>query len=384
MADESGQEKTEQPSEKRLREAREKGELPRSRDLSGAMVVLAGVAALMNGGEHAVGHARRIFSIGLDYPRAALLTDALPGRALHEALHEAFGLFWPVAAATLLATLAGPLMLGGLNFSVEALQPKFERLDPIKGLGKIFAMRGLVELGKALLKLLFIGAVLMLLLRHWQGQLQATGRGSVTAGIAQSVGLLGNAALWFGCILALIGGIDAMYQKFDHAKNQRMTKQEVRDEMKESDGNPELKGRIRQMQQQQSRRRMMEDLPQADVVVVNPSHFAVALRYDDGRMGAPRVIAKGVDLLAQQIRMVAGSHRIPLVEAPPLARALYATTELGREIPAALYVAVAQVLAYVYQLKQATAQGEAPPPTPVPEVDPDLMGAYRDHDGTPA
>lgn len=378
MSEESDQEKTEQPSEKRLRESREKGEVPRSRDLSGAMVVLAGVAALMSSGETAFVHARRIFSVGLGYSREALFSDALPGRTLHAAILEALGLFWPVAVATMLATLAAPLLLGGLNFSAQALQPKFERLNPITGLGRIFAMRGLVELGKALLKLLFIGAVLALLLRHWQGELQATGRGAVTAGIVQSIGLLGRAALWFGSMLALIGSIDALYQKFDHAKRLRMTKQEVRDEMKESDGNPEMKGRIRQIQQQQSRRRMMEELPKADVVVVNPSHFAVALRYDDGRMGAPRVIAKGVDLLAQQIRLVAGSHRIPLVEAPPLARALYATTEIGREIPAALYVAVAQVLAYVYQLKQATAQGETPPAAPTPEVDPDLMGPYRE------
>ena len=378
MADDSDQEKTEQPTEKKQRESREKGEVPRSRDLSGAMVVLAGVAALMNSGESAFLHARQIFSLGLGYSREALFTDALPGRALHAAMHEALMLFAPVAVATMLATLAAPLLLGGLNFSAQALQPKFERLDPIKGLGKIFAMRGLVELGKALLKLLFIGAVLGLLLRHWQGELQATGRGSVMAGIAQSIGLLGRAALWFGSMLALIGGIDALYQKFDHAKNLRMTKQEIKDEMKESEGNPEMKGRIRQVQQAQARRRMMEELPQADVVVVNPTHFAVALRYDDGRMGAPRVIAKGVDVLAQQIRLVAGSHRIPLVEAPPLARALYATTELGREIPAALYVAVAQVLAYVYQLKQATAQGETPPAAPTPEVDPDLMGPYRE------
>jgi flagellar biosynthetic protein FlhB len=378
MSDDSDQEKTEQPTEKKLRESREKGEVPRSRDLSGAIVVLAGVAALMNRGESAFLHARRIFSLGLGYSREALFSDALPGRTLHAALHEALNLFAPVAVATMLATLAAPLLLGGLNFSAQALQPKFERLDPIKGLGRIFAMRGLVELGKALLKLLFIGAVLALLLRHWQGELQATGRGPVMAGIAQSIGLLGRAALWFGSMLALIGGIDALYQKFDHAKNLRMTRQDIRDEMKDSEGNPEMKGRIRQVQQSQSRRRMMEELPKADVVVVNPTHFAVALRYDDGRMGAPRVIAKGVDVLAQQIRLVAGSHHIPMVEAPPLARALYATTELGREIPAALYVAVAQVLAYVYQLKQAAAQGETPPAAPSPEVDPDLMGPYRD------
>jgi flagellar biosynthetic protein FlhB len=378
MAEGSDQEKTEEPTEKRLRESREKGEVARSRDLSGAAVVMAGVLALMSTGESAFRHAQRIFGLGLGYSREALFTDALPGRALHAAALEALGLFWPVAAATVLATLVGPLLLGGLNFSAEALQPKFERLDPIKGLGKIFAMRGLVELGKALLKLLFIGGVLALLLNHWNPELQATGRGTVIAGIAQCMTLLARAALWFGAVLALIGAIDAGYQKYDHAKNLRMTKQEIRDEMKETDGNPEMKGRIRQVQQAQARQRMMEDLPKADVVIVNPTHFAVALRYDDGHMGAPRVIAKGIDVLAAQIRLVAGSHHIPLVEAPPLARALYATTRLGHEIPAALYVAVAQILAYVYQLKQATARGETPPAAPSPEVDPDLMGPYRD------
>ncbi|MEO8809364.1 MAG: EscU/YscU/HrcU family type III secretion system export apparatus switch protein, partial [Rhodanobacter sp.] len=168
MSDGSDQEKTEQPSEKRLRESREKGEVPRSRDLSGAVVVLAGVAALMNSGQSGLRHAQRIFELGLGYSREALFSDALAGRSLHAAMHEALLLFAPVAIATMLATLAAPLLLGGLNFSAQALQPKFERLDPIKGLGKIFALRGLVELGKALLKLLFIGGVLGLLLQHWQ------------------------------------------------------------------------------------------------------------------------------------------------------------------------------------------------------------------------
>lgn len=377
MSDESDEEKTEQPSEKRLKEAREKGDVPRSRDLSGAMVVLAGVFALMSSAPSAMAHAQNIYSLGLSYSRDALFSEALPGRALRMALHEALSLFAPVAICTVLATLAAPILIGGLNFSAEALQPKFERLDPIKGLGKIFALRGLVELGKALLKLLLIGFALVLLLRHWQGELLTTGRGSVAFGIAESISLLGRAALTFGCMLGLIGGIDALYQKFDHNKRQRMTKQELKDEAKETEGNPEMKGRIRQVQHEMSRRRMMQDLPTADVVVTNPSHFAVALKYDENRFGAPRVIARGVDVLAQQIRSAAVGHRIPLVEAPPLARALYATTELGREIPASLYVAVAQILAYVYQLKTAKARGDAPPKPPQPDVDPDLMGPYK-------
>ncbi len=276
MSEESDQERTEQPSEKRLREAREKGDLPRSRDLSGALVVLAGVSALLAGGDKAFMHAKRIYSLGLEYPREALFSDELPARVMHAAMREAMALFAPVAIATMLATLAGPILLGGLSFSGQALQPKFDRLDPLKGLGRIFALRGLVELAKSFLKLFLIGGVLAMLLWQAQAHLLATGRGPVPAGIAQSLALLGRAALLFGSVLALIGGIDALYQRFDYGKRQRMTKQEVRDEMKESEGNPELKNRIRQVQHQLARRRMMQELPQADVVVVNPTHFAVA------------------------------------------------------------------------------------------------------------
>lgn len=377
MSEHDAEDRTEKPSEKRLREAREKGDVPRSRDLSGALVVLAAVAALMSASEKMFAHARTIYALGLNYGRDALFSGELPGRVLHAAISEALALFAPVAVATILATLAAPTILGGLSFSTQALEPKFDRLDPISGLGRVFSMRGLVELVKSLLKLLFIGSALAWVLWHSQDDVQAAGRGAVAAGITHALTVLGRSALLFGCMLAIIGGIDAAYQKYDHAKKLRMTKQELRDEMKESEGNPELKSKIRQVQQQLARRRMMQELPTADVVVTNPTHFAVALKYDEGRMRAPRVIAKGVDVIAHQIRSVAGAHRIPMVEAPPLARALYATTELGREIPAALYVAVAQVLAYVFQLKQATLHGDTPPTPPSPEVDPGLQGPYK-------
>jgi flagellar biosynthesis protein FlhB len=377
MAEKDDQERTEQPSEKRLREAREKGDIPRSRDLSGSVVVLTGVATLINNGAGSMAHVRRIYGLGMSYGRDALFSDELTTRVFRLAMHEAMAMFAPVAVATMLAALAAPILLGGLNFSAQALEPKLERLDPIAGLGRIFAMRGLVELAKSLAKLLLIGAVLLMVLKNWQNDLMATGHREVNAGMLMAFGLLGHAALLFGSVLALIGGADALYQKFDHSKRLRMSRQELKDESKESDGNPELKGRIRQMQFQMARKRMMQELPKADVLITNPTHFAVALRYDEGRMGAPRVIAKGVDELAQQIRLVASSHRIPMVEAPPLARALYATTQLDREIPASLYVAVAQVLAYVFQLKQAKARGDEPPPTPKPDIDPDLMGPYK-------
>jgi flagellar biosynthetic protein FlhB len=378
MAEGENEDRTEQASEKRLEDAREKGEVPRSRDLSGALVVLAGVSAMLSSGSALYAHVRQIYRLGLSYSRTDLFSDRLPLHALAAAGREAVAFMVPIFAATAIAALAEPVLLGGLNFSVQALEPNFGRLDPIAGVAKMFSLNSLVELSKSLLKLLFIGATLVLLLRHDESAVIATGTGTVGSGIAQMLTLLGNAGLLFALVLGLIGGIDAVWQRFDYNRRHRMTKQEQRDEHKDTDGNPEMKGRIRQVAQQLSRRRMMQELPKADVVVVNPTHFAVALKYDDSRMRAPRVIAKGADVVAQQIRLVASAHRIPLVEAPPLARALYATTQLGQEIPAALYAAVAQILAYVYQLKQATEQGAPLPVLPKQEIDPDLQGRYRE------
>ena len=377
MADTENEDRTERASEKRLQEAREKGEIPRSRDLSGAMVVLAGASMLLSGSTTLYGHMHRIYALGMSYSREALFSDQLASRAMHEVALEMLALLTPIFAATLLAAVGSSVLIGGLNFSAEALVPKFERLDPIAGFGRLVSLNGLIELVKSLLKLVFIGGALALLLRYDEPWVMATGTGSVNSGIGEALSLVAHAALLFAVILALIGGIDAVWQRFDFDRRHRMSKQEVKDEHKDTEGNPQLKGRIRQMQQQLARRRMIQEVPKADVVVVNPTHFAVALRYDDARMRAPRVIAKGVDVLAQQIRLVADAHRIPLVEAPPLARALYATTDLGHEIPAALYVAVAQILAYVYQLKQAVERGGPAPSVPKPEIDPELQGRYR-------
>jgi flagellar biosynthesis protein FlhB len=377
MAETENEDRTERASERRLQEAREKGEVPRSRDLSGAMVVLAGASMLLSGGASIYAHLRRIYGFGLGYSREALFSDQLMARVFHEVAGEVLSLLTPIFAATLLAAVGSSVLIGGLNFSSEALIPKFERLDPIAGFGRLFSLNGLIELAKSLIKVLFIGSAMVLLLRHDEAAVIATGSGAIGAGVGQALTLVAHAALLFAVVLGVIGAIDAGWQRFDYERRHRMSKQELKDEHKDSEGNPQLKGRIRQMQHQIARRRMIQEVPKADVVVVNPTHFAVALRYDDARMRAPRVVAKGVDVLAQQIRLVADAHRIPLVEAPPLARALYATTDLGQEIPAALYVAVAQILAYVYQLKQAVKLGGPAPSVPKPDVDPELQGRYR-------
>ena len=372
------EDKTERASDKRLQDAREKGDVPRSRDLSGALVVLAGASVLLANSSQMYTHMHNIYAFGLSYSRDALFSDRLPSRVLYQVLREVLAILTPVFAATLMAAVGATVAIGGLNFSSEALVPKFERLDPIAGFGRLFALNGLIELAKSLLKVVFIGCAMVLLLRHDIPDVMATGSGSIGAGIGESLTLVAHAAMLFAVVLASIGGADVVWQRIDYGRRNRMTKQEVKDEHKDMEGSPQLKGRIRSMQMQIARRRMIQEVPKADVIVVNPTHFAVALRYDDARMRAPRVVAKGVDVIAQQIRLVAAAHNVPLVEAPPLARALYATTELGQEIPAALYVAVAQILAYVYQLKQATQHGGPAPTVPKPDIDPELQGRYRE------
>lgn len=377
MSETDKEDQTEAPSEKRLREAREKGDLPRSRDLSTAIVVLAGVTSLIASRDQIAVHASNIMHVGLQYGRDDLFAANGLSHALMTAAMEGLRLVGPVFIGTAVAAVAAPAVMGGLNFSIEALAPKFDRLDPIKGFSRLVSMNGLVELGKSLLKLILIGGALMWFLRRSTQEMYAVGTGPVNAGIAHAFGVFAHASFIFACVLGVIALVDAPWQKFSFTKKMKMSKQEVKDEHKESEGSPELKSKIRQMQMQMSRRRMMEDVPLADVIVVNPTHFAVALKYDDENMGAPRVVAKGVDVMAQQIRDVAGHAKVPVVEAAPLARALYATTEIGREIPSALYVAVAQILAYVFRLKQAIAMGDLPPDLPEQDIDPELLGPYR-------
>jgi flagellar biosynthetic protein FlhB len=377
MSETDKEDRTEAPSEKRLREAREKGDLPRSRDLSTAVVVLAGVTTLIAAREQMSLHAANIMHVGLRYSRGDLFAANGVYRALATAALEALKLLGPVFAVTAVAAIAAPALMGGLNFSGQALVPKFDRLDPIKGFSRLVSVNGLVELGKSLLKLVLIGGALVWFLLRSTRDMYTVGTGPVSIGIARAFAIFGQASLVFACVLGVIALVDAPWQKFSFTKKMKMSKQEVKDEHKESEGSPELKSKIRQMQHQMARRRMMEDVPTADVIVTNPTHFAVALKYDENRMGAPRVVAKGVDVIAQQIRDVAGGAKVPVVEAPPLARALYHTTEIGREIPAALDIAVAQILAYVFRLKQAIAVGDLPPDLPEQDIDPDLLGPYR-------
>jgi flagellar biosynthetic protein FlhB len=270
----------------------------------------------------------------------------------------------PVLLAITLAAIIAPLALGGWSFSGQAMAPQFNRLNPLEGVKRMFAMRSLVELAKALAKFGLVAVIATIVLWNDAAELMALGREPLEQAIGHAVQISGKALLVISAGLLVIAGFDAPYQLWQYAKQMRMSREQIREEYKESEGSPEIKGRIRQMQQQLARQRMMQEVPKADVVVVNPTHFAVALKYDEKRMRAPIVVAKGVDLVAAKIREVAGEHAVPIFEAPPLARVLYRNVDIGDEIPATLYVAVAQILTYVFQLRVAKRAGGPVPPKP--------------------
>jgi flagellar biosynthetic protein FlhB len=270
----------------------------------------------------------------------------------------------PILGATFCAALAAPIAIGGWNFSAGALVPQFSRLNPVNGMGRVFSTRGLVELGKGLAKVGVVGVTAWVLLKGLTPQLMGLSSEPLNNAIGHAVALAGYALLVLTCGLAIIAGFDVPFQLWQHARDLRMTREEVKEEFKESEGSPETRGRIREVQRALAKGRMLQDVPKADVIITNPTHYAVALRYDEKKMHAPLVVAKGTDLLAAKIREIAAEHGVPVVEAPPLARALHKSVEIGREVPAALYVAVAQVLTYVYQLKAARERGATPPPPP--------------------
>ena len=363
MAEEqTGQERTEQPTERRLQEARKKGQVPRSRELNTMLsLILASIALLVLGG----GISRNIMQISVEgfsiSRELAFDANQLPFQFMYMASQTLLALS-PFMAVMLVAALAGPLMMGGWSFSLETISFKLEKLNPIKGLARIFSLKGLVELVKALAKfVLLIGAAILVFFTIDQQLLSLTSMSPKAAGI-EAVSVLVQVLLILSATTILIVALDVPFELWNHQKQLRMTKQEIKDEMKETVGNPQVKQRIRTMQRQLAESRMMEDVKTADVVITNPTHYAVALQYLDRPGSAPRLVAKGKDLTALRIRSIATEHDIPLFEAPPLARALYRSTEIGHEIPHVLYMAVARVLAYVFQLKNAGPTDYVPKP----------------------
>ena len=362
---ESGAERTEQATPKRLEEARKKGQVPRSIELSMAAVCIAAAAAIYTLGKGAAGQFADLMRGSLSLSAEQTMNEGVIWPALMDAGLRSLVIILPILGATFIAALAAPLAIGGWNFSGQALVPKFSKLNPAAGLGRIFSARGSVELGKGIAKVAVVSVIGWVLLAGLTPQMLGLSSEPLNGAIGHSAALAGYSLLVLCFGLVAIAAFDVPFQLWQHARDLKMTREEVKEEYKESEGSPETRGRIREAQRALARGRMMQEVPKADVVITNPTHFAVALRYDESRMRAPVVVAKGTDLLAARIREIATENGVPLVAAPPLARALYRSVELGHEVPAALYVTVAQVLTYVYQLKAAMARGAKPPPPPV-------------------
>lgn len=355
----SAQDRTEKATPKRLQDARKKGQIPRSRELTTAAVVLAVTVAVLMQGEALAQQSGALFTAYLQQLPAALVS---PSRSLQLVASLAGQTLWlmaPVLATGFVVALVSPLLIGGWNLAPEAVSVDFARVNPLVGFKRLFSLNSLIELGKALLKVLVIGVVATMLFLHERERFLALPFLPLHEALGQGARMVLDAVLWLGGGLLLIAAVDVPWQLLHHAQQLKMSKQEIREEMQQSEGKPEVKGRIRQLQQAFARGRMMEAVPTADVIVTNPTHYAVALKYAAGKDRAPRVVAKGADVIAQQIRELASAHRVPLIEAPPLARALYRSCDIDAEIPGALYQAVAQVLSYVYQLRDWR-RGERP------------------------
>ncbi len=375
MAEGNDQEKTEAPSQQRLDKAREEGQVPQSRELSTFVGLMTGGAALwwMAGG---MGQTlSEILRGSLQFsPGIARDSSQVLAQLSNQFYRAAFALA-PFLMLMVLATLASPMMLRGWLFSTKAFFPDFKRLNPLSGIKRMFSTQSLVELAKSLAKVGLLGVVAVWLIGSNLNAIFSLSMEAPSTAVRHMGDLIGKIFLLVSGAMIFIVVLDLPYQLWSYANKLKMTKEELRQEAKESEGDPHIKARIRAQQREMARHRMMAEVPTADVVVTNPSHYAVALKYREGRMGAPRVVAKGADAVAARIRELAAENKVPLLEAPPLARALFRHTELGDEIPATLYAAVAEVLAYVFQLRHFQRVGGAYPtvPTvlPVPsELDP--------------
>lgn len=370
---ESGADKSEEPTDKRLRESREKGQLARSRELSTVAVTLGGIGGLLASGGSLAQTLMAMMQGTFELSRETLLDEGSMVRLLMSNGLMALGAIMPLLIALLIASIVGPVSLGGWLFSGKAMAPKLSRMNPAAGLKRMFSTKALVELLKALGKFLVVLSVALLVLSAYQDDLLSIAKQPLDLAIMHSAEIVGWCALWMACGLILIAAVDVPFQLWDNKQKLMMTKQEVRDEYKDSEGKPEVKSRIRQLQRDAAQRRMMQAVPEADVVITNPTHFAVALKYDAAKGGAPMLVAKGGDFVALKIREIAQEHKVTVLESPALARSVYYSTEIDQEIPAGLYLAVAQVLAYVYQLRQYRGgKGRRPDPLTNLPIPPDL------------
>ncbi|WP_394241731.1 flagellar biosynthesis protein FlhB [Vibrio astriarenae] len=357
MAESDGQERTEEATPRRKQQAQEKGQVARSKELASVSVLIVGSVSLMwFGGMLARGLYQlmsRLFSLS----REEVFDIGKLGDIAIGALGSLVFPLLLILIVLFVAALAGAAGVGGIRFSAEAARPKLSKMNPLSGLKRMVGKQSLVELIKSILKVGLVAGVAFFLINSSRHDLLMLSTDVYPQNIFRALDILLNFVLLISCSLLVVVGIDIPFQIWQHNEQLKMTKQEIKDEFKDTEGKPEVKGRIRMLQREAAQRRMMADVPQADVIVTNPEHFSVALRYKQNTDKAPIVVAKGVDHMALKIREVAREHDIYVIPAPPLARALYHTTELEQEIPDGLFTAVAQVLAYVFQLKQYRKSG---------------------------
>ncbi|SFR50006.1 flagellar biosynthetic protein FlhB [Marinobacter daqiaonensis] len=366
MAEENdnSQEKTEEATPRRIEKAKEDGQTARSKELATMAVLLAGAGGLLMFGSTLAMSLEDIMRGAFVLDRAEIFDTRFMSTQLIASSWDATVAVSPLLLLLLVAAIAGPIGIGGILFSGKAIMPKLNRMDPLKGLKRMFSVRSLVELGKAIAKVGVVLAVAILILNLRTEDLLSISEEPVVPAMEHVLWTLGWSFFFLSCATILIAVVDVPFQIYDHQKKLRMTKQEVKDEYKDTEGKPEVKGKIRQLQREMAQRRMMQDVPTADVVITNPTHYAVALKYDQGRMAAPVVVAKGSDEVAFKIMEIAREHKVEVLRTPPLTRAVYHNTRIGEEIPDGLYMAVAQVLAYIFQLRQFRKGHAAKPSMP--------------------
>lgn len=364
MAEDSDLERTEAATSKRLEQAREKGDVPRSREMATCALLLAGAVAVWLFGGLLARKLNNLMVVVFAFEREQIFDVGAMFQRLVDPGIELLLAVLPILGIMFLAGLASPILLGGWLFTTQSLTPKLDRLNPLNGIKRMFSVNSLVELLKAIVKTILVGSVAWFVVRGQMEEVFSLGRETLKAGSQHMTLLVWTSFISITCALLFIAIIDVPYQMWSYARKLRMTKQQVKQEHKESDGDPHIKAKIRAIQRAIARRRMMAEVPTADVVITNPTHFAVALKYSEQSMGAPKVVAKGSDAVAAKIREIAQEHKVPVLEAPPLARALHHHAEIGDEIPEALYTAVAEVLAYVFQLRMYNTSGGRPPDVP--------------------
>ncbi len=366
MADDSSDQddKTEAATPRRLEKAREDGQIARSRELSTFLLLLGGIGGLWAMGDVLYQQLGLVMEQSFLFERSQAFDTAVMLAHFTSMARYSLLTLLPLFVLLMLIALVAPMLLGGWLLSAKSLAPQISRLNPLKGLKRLFSTHSLAELAKAIAKSLLVGTVAVQFISSHVGEMMALMTQPLHQALANALSLAALACAIIAATLIVVVGIDVPYQLWSHAKKLRMSKEDLRKEHKESEGDPHVKGRIRAQQQAVARRRMMSKVPSADVIVTNPTHYAVALSYQEGSMGAPKVVAKGTERVAARIRELGAEHQVPLLEAPPLARALYHHVDLDQEIPAELYTAVAEVLAWAYRLKRVREEGGEMPQTP--------------------